>query len=115
MTQRARCSIFLAVFLLLAPPAAQGGADHTFDLHFRVHCDPPSGTNLCFDESSWKTASDIRAAFQKRVMPVLNRIYEPTRGSFRLYDLSYDTTRPDFAGVKTPGKRRSGKEAREGG
>ena len=76
----------------------------TFDLQFRVYCDPPSGPNLCSDKSGWKTASDIRAAFQKRVMPVLNRIYEPTKVSFRLYDLSYDTTQPQFDAVKTPGK-----------
>jgi hypothetical protein len=90
--------------LFSAPPSAQGGADSTFDLHFRVYCDPPAGLDLCFDKSGWKTASDIRAAFQKRVMPVLNRIYEPTHVSFRLYDLSYDTTHPQFAAVKTPGK-----------
>ena len=98
-----RWVVLLAV-LLFSPLAAQGGADWTFDLQFRVYCDLPSGPNLCFDKSGWKTASDIRAAFQKRVMPVLNRIYEPTRVSFRLYDLSYDTTQPAFAAVKTPGK-----------
>jgi hypothetical protein len=104
MKQRSSRWVLLAVVLLFAPPAAQGGADSTFDLHFRVYCDPPAGPNLCFDKSGWKTASDIRAAFQTRVMPVLNRIYEPTLVSFRLYDFSYDTTRPQFAAVKTPGK-----------
>ncbi len=102
--QHPLCWILLPVSLLFAPLVAQGGADDTFDLQFRVYCDPPAGPNLCFDKSGWKTANDIRAAFQKRVMPVLNRIYEPTHVSFRLYDLSYDTTHPQFAAVKTPGK-----------
>jgi hypothetical protein len=93
-----------AAALLLAASAAGAGADRTFDLHFRVYCDPPAGTDLCFDKSGWKTANDIRAAFQKRVMPVLNRIYEPTGVSFRLYALDYDTSQPAFAAVKTPGK-----------
>jgi hypothetical protein len=104
MKQRSSPELLLAVVLLFAPIAAQGGADRTYDLHFRVYCEPPAGVDLCFDKSGWKSASDIRAAFQKRVMPVLNRIYEPTHVSFRLYDLSYDTTQPQFAGVKTPGK-----------
>jgi len=92
----------LAVALCVAPPTASGAASVTYDLHFRVYCDPPAGPDLCFAKSGWKTENDIRAAYLKRVVPVLNRIYESTGVSFRLYALDYDESRPDFTAVERP-------------
>ncbi|MCZ7618374.1 MAG: hypothetical protein M5U32_08700 [Myxococcota bacterium] len=92
----------LAVALCVAPPKASGAAGVTYDLHFRVYCDPPAGPDLCFAKSGWKTENDIRAAYLKRVVPVLNRIYESTGVSFRLHALDYDESRPDFTAVERP-------------
>ena len=106
--KRSRRTLRIVALLLLTagwllPARAEAGADTTLALHFRVYCDPPSGPNLCFPSSNWKTPDDIRKDFQKRIMPVLNRIYEPTHISFQLYGVSYDESHPEFTAVKTTG------------
>lgn len=99
-----RCAGAGLLVLGLAPLAAPAVVDVTYDLHFRVYCDPPSGPELCFQGSGWTSVADIRAAYAKRVVPVLNRIYEPTGISFRLHALDYDESRPDFTAVERPSK-----------
>lgn len=101
-SRRRTGACLLAIAFGAAPLAAPAAVDVTYDLHFRVYCDPPSGPDLCFDKSGWQSVADIHAAYAKRVVPVLNRIYEPTGISFRLHALTYDESRPDFTAVERP-------------
>lgn len=85
-----------------AGPLFAAPATRTIDVHVRFYCNP-SAVGIC-DRASWQTLDDVKRDYRRLVLPVLNQSFLRSRLSFRLYDVTLDTTHPEFTGFLRPSK-----------
>jgi len=97
-----RLGAALFAITLLAPDAFAAGADRTIDVDVRFYCNA-SATGIC-GQSAWQTLDDVKRDYRRFVFPVLNQVFKRSRVSFRLYDVTLDTTHPEFAAYLHPNK-----------
>jgi len=90
----------LAALAMLAPSADAPAADRTIDVHVRLYCDP-SPVEIC-GRASWKTIEDVKRDYRRFIFPVLNQTFLRSEVSFRLYDVTLDTTHPEFSAYLHP-------------
>jgi len=91
----------MAAAVLVAGADARG-ADRTIDVHVRFYCDV-SAVGIC-GRPSWQTLADVERDYRRFVFPVLNQSFMRSGVSFRLYDVTLDTTHPEFSTFLRPEK-----------
>ena len=103
VSHAARVALVLVFVLGLGAEAPNAlPASRTLDVHVRFFCDP-SPIGIC-NRASWQTLDDVKQDYRSFVFPVLNQTFMRSRVSFRLYDITLDTTHPEFAAFLRPSK-----------